>query len=143
VFNGRVGARIRRIEHLGPLCRWRIDRRDLLAGGDERPIEAAVGLVKGEQERLDPAPHLDVGRAFAVEDGTAIGRGCLFEGRQEQGLDAARVERHGVVLASGSTSSCAFSSDACRNNPKMGRMRVAEPEGPRGDPLLASELGSR
>ena len=49
----------------------------------------------GDQERLDSAPQLAVGRAFAVQDGDAIGGRIFFEGRQEDGLHAARVERHG------------------------------------------------
>jgi hypothetical protein len=75
------------------------DCRDLLAGSDERSVEEAIGFVMGDQERLDPTPQLFVDRAFAIDDGGATGQGFLFEGRQEYGLDAARVERHGVVLA--------------------------------------------
>src|SRR4051812_25503329 len=57
----------------------------------------------GDHERFDPAQQFVIGRALAVEEGDATGRSLPFEGGQEYSLDAARVERHGVVLASGDT----------------------------------------
>jgi hypothetical protein len=80
-----------------------------------------VGCRVGDQERLDPEPQLVVGRAFAVEHGGAIGRGLLFEGRQEYVLDPARVERHGIVLASGSTFHAPFMAAAVEKNGKRAK----------------------
>jgi hypothetical protein len=68
--------------------------RDLLGGRDEGPVQEATGHFMGDQERLDPAPQLVVGRAFTVKEGDAMSARTYFEGRQEDGLHAARVERH-------------------------------------------------
>jgi hypothetical protein len=68
---------------------------------DDRLIEKAVRLIAGLQERLDPLPQPRIGRALAVQDGGA-GRGVVaFDGRQENGLNTLRVERHRMILGLG------------------------------------------
>jgi hypothetical protein len=83
---------------------------------DERSVEQAAGPVMGDQESFDPPPQFVLIPAFAVEDGRAIGKGLLFEGRQEDGLDSVRVERHGVVLATCTTFHAPFPAVAVEKN---------------------------
>lgn len=73
-----------------------------MAGGpDDRPIQEAVSLVMSPQERLDSPPQLPIGRALTIEDGGTVRRRLAFNGRPEHGLDAIQVERHEMVLESG------------------------------------------
>ena len=66
--------------------------------GDDRLVEVAVGLIVGAQERFDPLAQGEIGPAFAVDEGRSAGEVLLFDGREEHGLDAFRVYRHGIVL---------------------------------------------
>ena len=68
-----------------------------MAGGtDDRWIEERLWPVESVQERLDALPQLWIGRALTVQDRGACRWLVAFDGREEHGLDAFRVERHGM-----------------------------------------------
>jgi hypothetical protein len=117
-LDGQDVIRIRGIDLVSPLRGLDTDRRDRLAGADERPVQETVGVVMRNQERFDPAPQLLVGLAFAVEDVVAIGQVFLLDGRQEYGLDTFRVERHGEDLVLGSIFHALFAAVAVEKNGK-------------------------
>jgi hypothetical protein len=52
----------------------------------------------GLQERLDPMSQLDVAVAFAVQNCAAVREIMMTCSLKEYGLDALRVQRHGMLL---------------------------------------------
>ena len=64
----------------------------------EGPLQRAGRLVVGGQQFLQALAQLRVVAALPVEEGGPVGRVGQVEGGVEQGLDAARIERHREIL---------------------------------------------
>ena len=87
-------------------------------GSDDRPIEEVVRLIMGPQERFDSSTQLPVVRAFPIQEGGASGGVPLFNRRQEDCLNASRIDRHGILHSIGGTIPCVVQGRGCRKNPR-------------------------
>ncbi len=66
-------------------------------GADERPVQENIRLVTRLQERLNPSTQLNFRSAFAFKNGGAIDGSLKTNRRQECGLYAFGVNRHGSL----------------------------------------------
>jgi len=105
-----------------PIHRLVTDRANLIAEIEKRLVQEAVRLVMGDQESFDPRRKSSSAAHSRVEDRRAIGRRFLFEGRQEYGLDASRVERHKLVLAKSGTFPCAVCGPSVSKKLEKGKI---------------------
>jgi hypothetical protein len=84
------------------------------ARADARLIHEIVESVMGSQEGLDPRPRLGIARTFAIQNRGAVRKVVTVGSFQENGLYAHWVERHALLLRSGTTSRFHFSKRRLR-----------------------------
>jgi len=108
--------------------------------GDDWLVEQAVRLIVGSQQRLDPLSQGEIGATFTVGERRSVGEVVLFDGREEHGLDAFGINRHGNVLQWGLPYHATFAVRAVEKSRKLIiPNRITKP-GTGIGPLLASQV---